>query len=224
MQLTPWATPLPWPHPQSRAKLTQKSDPKWTQGGGLYSNQRGREASQCSLCVSTIKCRTDPWKMEMEAQAAMRSHACLSNNLFGHGIMKMVLLQWVTFSPLQKLLLISGHRNQAKTPALSLSSNTIPPSTRDLIKWNISLFRFVYPWSWSCHLEWVLGSGRCWANLIGSCICSDTIFESLGGDFRGLQASCWTGFGSCHGKEVIQKQYSLIPSKVQFGYASFTSY
>ena len=28
-----------------------------------------------------------------------------------------------------------------------------------------------------------------------------------------VQASCWTGSGSCHGKEVFRKQYFLIPSK-----------
>lgn len=82
--------------------------------------------------------------MEMEAQAAMRSHAWLGAITHSHGIMKMVLLQWVTFPPLQKLLLISVTEIKLKTPRLFFLLIQSLPLARDLIKWNISLFRFAY--------------------------------------------------------------------------------
>ena len=161
--------------------------------------------------------------METEAQAAMRSHAWLGAITHSHGIMKMVLLQWVTFPPLQKLLLISVTEIKLKTPHLfSLLIQSLPLA-RDLIKWNISLFRFAYLfWSWRCHLEWVLGSGRCWANLIGPCICSDTIWK-LEGTVRppGLLLDwIWElpREGS-NSKAVLSDSF-----KVQFGNGSFTSY
>ena len=72
--------------------------------------------------------------MEVEAQAAMRSHACLGAITHSHGIMKMVLLQWVTFPPSAKITAYQRHRNQAKNSPPFLSSNTIPPSGQGLNK------------------------------------------------------------------------------------------
>lgn len=79
------------------------------------------------------------------------------------------------FPPLQKLLLISITEIKLKPPHLfSLLIQSLPLA-RNLIKWNISLFRFAYLfWSWNCHLKWALWSGRCEGNLIASCVFSDT--------------------------------------------------
>lgn len=72
--------------------------------------------------------------MEMEAQAAIRSHDLLAAITHSHGIMKMVLLQWITFSPSAKITAYQRHRNQAKNSPPFLPSSTIPLSGRELNK------------------------------------------------------------------------------------------
>lgn len=113
--------------------------------------------------------------MEKEALAAIRSHAWLQAITHSRFYENDFIAVDCFFPPLQKLLLISVTEIKLKTPHLfSLLMQSLPLA-RNLIKWNISLFRFAYLfWSWNCHLKWALWSGRCLGNLIASCVCSDT--------------------------------------------------
>jgi hypothetical protein len=72
--------------------------------------------------------------MEMEAPAAIRSQASLGAITHSHGIMKMVLLPWITFPPSAKITAYQHHRNQAKNSPPFLSSSIIPPSGQELNK------------------------------------------------------------------------------------------
>ena len=165
VQLSSWATPLPRCHSQS--ELTQKSDPKWKQGGGLYPSrwqmEKGRTISALS-CFSTRK--TSDWPMkDGDGGSGCHEEPCLprSNNLIPTVLWRWFYCSGLLFSPpLQKLLLISVTGIRLKNPHLfSLLIQSLPLA-RNLIKWNISLFQFAYVfWSWNCHLEWVLGSGQC---------------------------------------------------------------
>ena len=57
------------------------------------------------------------------------------------GIMKMVLLHWITFLPSAKITAYQHHRNQAKTSPSFSSSDTIPPFGRKCNK----IAHFVIP-------------------------------------------------------------------------------
>ena len=82
--------------------------------------------------------------MEKEALADTRSHALLQAVTHSRFYENDFIAVDYFFPPLQKLLLISTTEITLKTPHLFSFLIQSLPLAGNLIKWNISLFRFAY--------------------------------------------------------------------------------